>query len=141
MVHPSSRKTPNNINGDGFIFGKMWICLALLIIIGIQSVAMYEYYIVLPSCSLSVILFDINIGSIVVVACFDRCIFAPESEIARVLILGELSGGLIKFIKLILWLLISILLIIAPNCHSHPFFDSDQFILVVVLFLMAQFLG
>ena len=49
-------------------------------------------YIVLPSCSLSVILFDIIIGSIVVVACFDRCIFAPESAIAIMLLL-EILGG------------------------------------------------
>ena len=27
MVHPSSHKTPNDINGAVFIFGNMWICL------------------------------------------------------------------------------------------------------------------
>ena len=45
--------------------------------------------------------FEIMTGAIVVVACFSRCIFA---------------------LKLILGLLISILLIIAPICHSHHFF-------------------
>ena len=81
------------------------------------------------SGGLSTILFGIITGDSVVVACFDRCTFAPESEIASVLILGELSGGLIKFIKLILWLLISILLIIAPNCHLHPFSIPTSFFL------------
>ena len=31
MVHPSSHKTHNNINGAACIFGKMWICLARLL--------------------------------------------------------------------------------------------------------------
>ena len=31
MLHPSSNKTPNDINGDVWIFGKMWICLTCLL--------------------------------------------------------------------------------------------------------------
>ena len=75
----------------------------------------------LPSRSLSVILFDIITGAIVVVAYFDRCTFAPEYEIDIILLLGELDGVSIQFIKLILGLRISILLISAPNRHLHPF--------------------
>ena len=82
---------------------------------------MCEEYILLPSGSLSVISFDIFTWAIVVVAYFDRCIFAPEAEIYILSLLGELGGVSIQFIKIILWLLISILLIIAPNRHSHPF--------------------
>ena len=40
------------------------------------------------------------------VACFDRYIFAPESAISSVLLLGEFDGVLIQYIKLILVLLI-----------------------------------
>ena len=54
-------------------------------------------------------------GGIFVVACFARCIFAPESTIAGVFLLGEFGGVLIQLIKIISGLLISILLIIAPN--------------------------
>ena len=74
----------------------------------------------LPSDSLAVISFDIITGAIVVVACFHGCIFAPESAIDRILLLGYFGGSPIQFVKLILGLLISILLIIAPNCHPHP---------------------
>ena len=79
----------------------MWICLAFLIRPGISSVAMCEDYIVLSSGSLTVILFDIITGDIVVLTCFARCIFTPESVIARVLLLGYLGGISIQFIKLI----------------------------------------
>ena len=82
---------------------------------------MYEESIVIPSGSIVVISFEIIIGYIVVVACFARCIFAPVSIIASVLLLGKLGGVLIQFIKLILGLLISILIIIAPNRHLHLF--------------------
>ena len=82
---------------------------------------MCDYYIVLPYGNIYDILFDIITRDIVVVACFVKCIFAPESDIASMLLLGDLGGVLIKFIKIILGLLISILLIITPNRHSHPF--------------------
>ena len=42
----------------------------------------------IPSVSLAVMLFDIMTGAIVPVACLDRCIFAPESDIASVFLLG-----------------------------------------------------
>ena len=60
-------------------------------------------------------------GAIVLVACFASCIFEPAYIIDSMLLIGEFGGVLIQFIKLILELLISILLIIAPNRHSHPF--------------------
>ena len=62
--------------------------------------------IVLPSVSLAIISFEIITGAIVVVTCFARCIFASESVIASVLLLGEFCGVLIKCIKLILGLII-----------------------------------
>ena len=55
MVHPASHKTPNDINGDVFIFGKMWICLAILLRPDSFSVAMCVNSIVLPSGSLALI--------------------------------------------------------------------------------------
>ena len=61
-------------------------------------------------------------GAVVVVDWFSKCIFASESDIARVFLLGEFGGLPIQFIKLILGLIISILSIIAPNHHLHPFF-------------------
>ena len=77
---------------------------------------------VLPFGILDVISFEIITGDIIVVACFDRCIFAPESAIDIMLLLGGLSGVSIQFIKLILGLLISFLFIAAPNHHLHPFY-------------------
>ena len=56
--------------------------------------------------SLDVVSFDLIIKAIEVVACFDRCIFVPESAIAIMLLPGRLGGVLIHFIKLILGLLI-----------------------------------
>ena len=56
------------------------------------------------------------------VAYFYSCIFAPTSAIASAFLLGEFGGVPIQFIKLILGLLISILLIISPKHHSHPCF-------------------
>ena len=85
MMHPSSHKTPNDIIGAVLIFGKMWICLAYFLRPGEWSVAICDDSIVLPSGSIS---FDIITGAIVVVAHFSRCIFAPESVIASVLLLG-----------------------------------------------------
>ena len=75
----------------------------------------------LSSGSFAVISFEIMTGYIVVVAFFARCIFTPESTIASVLLLGEFGGVPIQFIKPILGLIISNLLIIAPNRNSHPF--------------------
>ena len=65
MVHPSSHKSTNKINGDVFIFGKMWIRLACYLRTYIWSVAMCEESIVLPSDSLAVISFDIFTGDII----------------------------------------------------------------------------
>ena len=77
--------------------------------------------IVLPSGIHDFISFSIITGAIVGVDCFSRCIFAPEYLIADTLLQFGLGGLLIKYIKLILGLLISILLNITPNCHSQPF--------------------
>ena len=82
---------------------------------------MCEDSIVLPYGSLAVISFDIITGAIAVVDFFARCIFAPYSLIASMLLLGGLGRILIQFIKLILGLLISILFISVPNRHLHPF--------------------
>ena len=51
------------------------------------------------------------------VDCFARNIFAPESAIDSGFLIEELGGALIQFIKIILGLLISIVLIIAPKRH------------------------
>ena len=88
---------------------------------GSWSVAICDGSNVLPSGSLAVISFEIMTGAIVVVACFARCIFAPMSAIAGVFLLGEFDGVPIQFIKIILGLLSSILLMIILNRHSHPF--------------------
>ena len=99
----------------------MWIFLACLIGPDSWSVAMYNDSIVLLSGSLAVMVFEIMTGSIVLVAFLVRCIFAPESLIGSVFLLGEFGGVPIQFIKLILGLLISTLFIIAPNRHPCPF--------------------
>ena len=83
---------------------------------------MSDESIVLPSISIAVISSEIITGAIVVVACFASCIFAPESEISSMLLLGTFCGVQIKFIKIFLGLLISILLNIAPNRHPLHFF-------------------
>ena len=88
VVNPSSHKTPNEISGVVFIFRKICIYLYCLLRPSSWSVVVCEDSIVLPYGSLSVISFDIITGAIVVVACFGRCIFAPESVIAVVLFLG-----------------------------------------------------
>ena len=82
---------------------------------------MCEDSIVLPSGIICIISFGIITGSIVVTACFDRYIFAPESEISIMLLPGELGGVPIQLIKIILGLLISILFIINLNPHLPPF--------------------
>ena len=81
---------------------------------GIWSVAICDDSIVIPSGILAVMSFEMMTGDIVVVDCFARCIFAPEYTIASLFLLGEFGWVPIKFIKLILELLISILLMIAP---------------------------
>ena len=58
----------------------------------------------LPYSSLAVISVDIITGEILVVACFARCIFAPEAAIDIVLLIGGLGGVSIQSIKLILGL-------------------------------------
>ena len=78
---------------------------------------MCEDFIVLPYGSLAVISVDIITGDIVVLACFDRGIFATESVISSILLLVVLGRVLIKFIKIVLGLLILILFIVAPNHH------------------------
>ena len=65
-MHPSSYKTPNEINGGVLIFGRMWICLAFLLISDSLGVAMCEDFIVLPSGSLDFVSFDIITGGILV---------------------------------------------------------------------------
>ena len=75
----------------------------------------------LPSVRLAGVSFDVVTGVIVGAACLDGCMFAPESEISSVYLLGKLGGLKILFIKLILGVLILILLFIAPNRHLHPF--------------------
>ena len=66
----------------------MWIFLACFLRPDIWIAAMFEGSIVFPSRNISVILFYIIIGAVVVVAYFDRCIFAPNSAIASMLLLG-----------------------------------------------------
>ena len=82
---------------------------------------MCEDSIVLPSSSLTFISIDIVTGVIVLVDCFYRCIIAPESVIASMLLLGGIGRVSIQLIKLILGLIISILFIPTPKRHSHPF--------------------
>ena len=65
MFFPSSHKTPNDINGSVFIFGKIWICLACFLRPGSWSVAMREGSIVIPSYILAIISFEIITGPIV----------------------------------------------------------------------------
>ena len=67
---------------------------------------MYEESIFIPSGSLAVISFEITTGAILVVACFYRCTFAPDSVITSMLLIGVLGGILIQFNKIILGLLI-----------------------------------
>ena len=74
--------------GLSTFFGKMWICLECLLMPGIWSVAIYEDSIVIPSVSLAFISFGIIKGGIVWVACFTRCILAPESAIDSMLLLS-----------------------------------------------------
>ena len=54
---------------------------------------MCDYSIVLPSGSLAVISFNIITRAVVVVDFFSRCIFAPESAIARILLQEDLLGS------------------------------------------------
>ena len=92
MVHPSSHKNPNDIHGDVYIFGKMWICLACLLRRGSCSFSICVDSLVLPYGSLDFILFSIFTGSIVGAACLARCIFAPESVISSMFVIFGLGG-------------------------------------------------
>ena len=65
--------------------------------------------------------FEILTRAIVGVYLFAICMFAPESAIVSLYLLGKLGGVPILLIKLILGVLILILFSIAPNRHSHPF--------------------
>ena len=67
--------------------------ISCLLIPGIWSVAMCEDYVVIPYGSLAVISFDIITGDIVVVDCFARCVFAPESAISSMFLLGKFCGS------------------------------------------------
>ena len=73
-------------------FGKMWICLSILLIPGSWSVAICVNTIVLPYGSLDLISLSIIKGAIVGVSYLDRCIFAPEHEISRMLVIVGLGG-------------------------------------------------
>ena len=66
----------------------MWIFLAFFLRPGIWSVDICDVSVLIPYGSLAVILFDIMTGSIVLVACFNRCIFAPKSAIVRLFLIG-----------------------------------------------------
>ena len=88
VVNPSSNKTPNDISGAAFIFEKMWICLACLLIPGIWSVAMCDDSIVLPYIIFAVISFAIIAGDIAAVDSYAWCLLAAESTIASMLLLG-----------------------------------------------------
>ena len=61
----------------------------------ICSVVICEDSIVLQPGILAIISFDIITESIVLVVCFARCIFAPESAIVSMLLPGVLGGLLI----------------------------------------------
>ena len=56
------------------------------------SVALCDDSSVLPSSSLDVMSFEIMTRTIVVAACFSRCIFVPEYVIASVFLPGNLVG-------------------------------------------------
>ena len=55
----------------------------------------------IPFGGLSVISFDIITGAIEVVACFVRCIFAPEYAIFSMFLIVVMGGVSIQFLKLI----------------------------------------
>ena len=84
LLLTEGRNTPNNISGDVSIFGEILICLAFLLSLSSWSVAICDDSIVILSSSLAVMLFEIINKTIVVVACFVRCIFTPESALASV---------------------------------------------------------
>ena len=73
-------------------FWEMWICIACLLRPSSWSVAICQGSIVITSGSLVFISFSIIIGAIVGVACFARCIFAPDSAIASMLLPVGLGG-------------------------------------------------
>ena len=77
--------------------------------------------IVIPYGILAAISFEIIKGPIVVVDFFDWFIFAPESSISSVMLLGEFGEFPIQFIKLISGLLIQILYVINLTAIRTPF--------------------
>ena len=74
--------------------------------LGSWSITIIENSIVLPSGSLAVMSFGIMTGAIVYVGFLARCMFAPESEIYIICLLGELDGVLILLIKISLGVII-----------------------------------
>ena len=52
IVHPSSHRIPNNMNGSVVVWGGMWICLYFLVRSGIWSVTTCDNLIVIPYVSL-----------------------------------------------------------------------------------------
>ena len=141
VVHPQSHNTPNDISGGVLILGVMWLCLDCFCSPGIWSVSMCDDSIVIPSCRLYVVSFEIMTGTIVVADFFDRCIFAPESSISSLVLLGEFGGFPIQFIKLVLGLLISILFIISPNRHLYPFLIPPSWFFCYAYSLWTNFLS
>ena len=70
----------------------MWICLDSLLRPGSWSVDICVDSIVLPYGSLGFISLSIITWIIVGVVCLARCVFAPESVIASILVLVGLGG-------------------------------------------------
>ena len=109
---------------------------------GIFSATICDNSVVIPSGSLVSVLFYIMTGSIDVVDCLDRCIFAPESAIYRICLLVELVGFPILLIKLISGLLILNLFIISSNPNPHPFsLPPSSLLYYAGLLFMASFLA
>ena len=105
---------------------------------------MWDDSIVLTSGSIYVVLFEIMNEAIVLVACLSRYIFAPEYDISSVFLLGELGGVPIKFVKLILGLLISILFlspltVICTPFRYLPVYSCSRNLPYVTLFWLTRF--
>ena len=88
------------------IFGEMCICLTSFVRPSSWIVSSFYNSIVIPYDSLAVMFFGIMMWAIVGVYSFFRCMFAPQSAIASMYLLGDLGGVLILLIKLILGVLI-----------------------------------
>ena len=92
MVHPSSRKILMDMRGDFFIAGEMWIFLDSLDSTGGGSVVTYIESMVLPSTSLSSMVCVHITGDIFGVAILAKCMFAPDSDIAKLSLVREFDG-------------------------------------------------